>query len=275
MNGVRIHYTVRGAGPALIAIYGGPGMDARGFGDLAGIDEFSTVIIMHPRGSGLSGQAPDGRYFLGDYASDVEALRKHLKLDKPAVLGWSHGGMVAQEFAAAYPRSLSRLILLDTSAYIGGLLDDLDKAVQAFRDRPWFPGSYKALRKEWAGEYRTDEDMAALWAEEIKFYFKDFDARAEAYRISTRGLPLRTAPLRCFNEHEAPTLDLRPRLGRVIVPAMVIVGRHDFITPVGMAEEMARLLKARLVVFEGSGHFTFVEEPGKLTALVREFLAVP
>ncbi len=33
LNGVRIHYTVRGSGPALIAHSGGPGMDARGWDD--------------------------------------------------------------------------------------------------------------------------------------------------------------------------------------------------------------------------------------------------
>jgi len=273
LNGIRIHYTVRGSGPALIAIYGGPGMDARGFGDLAGIDELATVIVMHPRGSGLSGQAPNNRYLLSDYASDVEALRKHLGLDKPIVLGWSHGGMVAQQFAFTYPGSPSRLILLDTSAYFGEFLNDLDAAVQTFRDRPWFPGSYEALQKEWAGEYRTDEDMAALWAEEIKFYFKDFDARAEAYRLNTKNLPLRMAPLKCFNVLEAPTMDLRPQLRMIAVPTLVIVGRHDFITTVDMAKEISgRIPGARLVVFEGSGHFTFVEEPEKLKAAVREFI---
>jgi pimeloyl-ACP methyl ester carboxylesterase len=276
LNGIRIHYTVRGSGPALIAIYGGPGMDARGFGDLGGIDEFATVIVMHPRGSGLSGPAPrDDLYLLMDYASDVEALRRHLGLDKPMVLGWSHGGMVAQQFASTYPGSLSRLILLDTSAYFGEFLSDIDAAVQAFRDRPWFPKSYEALRKEWAGEYRTDEDMTALWAEEIKFYFKDFDACAGAYRLSTKNLPLRMAPLKCFNELEAPGMDLRGRLRKIVVPTLVIVGRHDFITTVEMAKEISgRIPDARLVVFEGSGHFVFVEEPEKLKATVREFIGV-
>ncbi|HTX43794.1 MAG TPA: alpha/beta fold hydrolase, partial [Methanocella sp.] len=216
LNGVRIHYSVAGSGPAIIAIYGGPGMDARGFEDLAGIGDFATLIIMHPRGSGLSGPAPkkDG-YRLSDYASDAEALRKHLGLEKPAILGWSHGGMVAQQFAFTYPDSLSRLILLDTSAYFGEFLNDINAAVQAFKGRPWFPESYAALRMEWAGDYRTDEDMARLWSDEIRFYFKEFDARAEAYRQRTMGLPLRMASLKCFNELEAPTMDLRPRLAGV------------------------------------------------------------
>src|SRR3972149_4095107 len=103
LNGVRSHYTIRGSGPALIAHSGGPGMDARGWGDFAQIDEFATVIPLHPRGSGLSDPAPGDAYLLPDYAADVEALRLHLGLDRPIVLGWSHGGMGAQQVAFTEP----------------------------------------------------------------------------------------------------------------------------------------------------------------------------
>jgi proline iminopeptidase len=281
LNGIRLHYTVRGAGPVLIAHSGGPGMDARAWDDFARIDEFVTVVALHPRGSGLSDPAPGDAYLLPDYAADgnprlphgdLEALRRHLGLDRPIVMGWSHGGMVAQEFASTYPGSLSRLILVDTSAYFGELLGDVEAAVQAFKDQPWYTASLAALKSEWANEYQTDDDMARLWAEEMKFYFKHFDARAEAYHARTRGLPVRIAPLKVFNEREAPTLDLRPRLAGIIVPTLVIVGRHDFITTVAMAQEMVRHLRdARLEIFEDSGHFAVVEEPEKFYRVVKEF----
>src|SRR5258708_2621800 len=152
INGVRLHYTVRGSGPALIAHSGGPGMDARCWDDFAGIDQFCTVIAIHPRGSGLSGSAPDDAYLLPDYAADVEALRIHLGLDKPIVMGWSHGGMVAQQFAATYPDSLSDLILFDTAAYFGEFLGDIEAAGKEFKDQPWYNESFAALKKEWAGD---------------------------------------------------------------------------------------------------------------------------
>jgi proline iminopeptidase len=107
----------------LIAHSGGPGLDARFWDDCARIDEFVTVVALHPRGSGLSDPAPAGAYLRPDYAADgnprlshgdLEALRQHLDLHRPLVMGWSHGGMVAQEFACTYPGSLSRLILVDS-----------------------------------------------------------------------------------------------------------------------------------------------------------------
>ena len=276
LNGVQIHYTVHGRrsdGPVLIAHSGGPGMDARDWDDFAHIDDFATVIAIHPRGSGLSGAAEGDAYLLPDYAADLQALRMHLGVDKPIIMGWSHGGMVAMQFASTYPDSLSKLILFDTSAYFGEFLSDIEGAVQAFRNEPWFEKSFAALQAEWAGEYQSDEDMARLWAEEMKFYFKRFDERAEAYHERTKDLSLRIAPLKTFNEKEAPTLDLRPQLKNITVPALVLVGRHDFITNVAMAEEMVRHLpNARLEVFEDSGHFALVEEPEKFYRVIKEFV---
>jgi proline iminopeptidase len=273
LNGVNIHYTVRGSGPVMIAHSGGPGMDARGWDDFAKIDKFLTIVMIHPRGSGLSGPAAGDAYLLPDYASDVEALRIDLGVDKPIVMGWSHGGMVAMQFAYSYPDSLSKLILVDTSAYFGEFLSDVEGAVQEFKNEPWFEKSLAALKAEWAGEYQTDEDMARLWAEEMKFYFKQFDTRAEAYHGRTKDLPVRVPPLKTFNDKEAGTMDLRPQLKNITVPTLVIVGRHDFITNVAMAEELVKHIpKARLEIFEDSGHFALVEEPEKFYLVIKEFV---
>jgi pimeloyl-ACP methyl ester carboxylesterase len=273
LNGIEIHYWIHGTGPVVMAHSGGPGMDARSWDDFGGIGDFVTVVAIHPRGSGLSAPAPGDAYLLADYAADLEALRVHLGLEKPVVLGWSHGGMVAQQFAFSYPRSLSRLILFDTAAYFGEFLGDIHATVQEFKDRPWFAESFAALQKEWAGEYSSDDEMGALWAQEMKFYFKDFDARADAYHQRTRHLPVRIAPLKTFNEREAGTMDLRPRLKEILVPTLVIVGRHDFITNVRMAEELMRGLRnARLEIFEDSGHFALVEEPEKFRRVIKDFV---
>jgi len=273
LNRVNIHYTVRGSGPVMIAHSGGPGMDARSWDDFAKIDDFLTIVMMHPRGSGLSGLAAGDAYLLPDYASDVEALRVHLGLEKPILMGWSHGGMVAMQFAFSYPGSLSKLILVDTSAYVGEFLSDIEAAVQEFKNEPWFEKSFAALKAEWAGEYQTDEDMANLWAEEMKFYFKQFDTRAEAYYERTKDLPVRIPPLKTFNDKEAATMDLRPYLKKITVPTLVIVGRHDFITNVAMAEEMVKHIpNARLEIFEDSGHFALVEEPEKFYRVIKEFV---
>ena len=58
------------------------------------------------------------------------------------------------------------------------------------------------------------------------------------------------------------------------VPTLIVVGRHDWITPVEAAEELAGLLpSAELVVFEDSGHAPQLEENERFIALVGDFLA--
>jgi pimeloyl-ACP methyl ester carboxylesterase len=67
---------------------------------------------------------------------------------------------------------------------------------------------------------------------------------------------------------------LRQQLAKVTVPALVIVGRHDFITTVSMAEEMVKHLPhARLEIFEESGHFAVIEEPHKFYRVIHDFVS--
>lgn len=274
LNGVRIHYTVRGEGPVIIAHSGGPGGDARMWMDLAGIDDFAKVVIIHPRGSGLSGDAPEpNAYMLSDFAGDVEALRELLGIQRPTMMGWSHGGMVVQQHAVEYPQSVSKLILYDTSAYFGEFLEDVEAAVRQFVDEPWYEASLEALQKEWAGEYESAEEMGALWAEEMKFYFKEFGDRERVFHEKTMNLLFRIDSLKAFNELEADDMDLRDNLRSVEIPTLIIVGRHDFITTVAMAEEMDKILPdSRLEVFENSGHFVHVEQREEFYRVVKEFV---
>lgn len=273
LNGVELAYTIRGEGPVIIAHSGGPGMDARGWTDFAGLDTQFTIIQLHPRGSGLSSKPAEESYWLSDYSADLEALHKHLALDQPALMGWSHGGMVVQQYAIEHPGKISKLILYDTAAYFGEFLQDIEAAVNAFKDEPWYEESFEALQREWQGDYETAQDMAELWSKEMKFYFKEFNQQAQRYQQATGQLPIFIEPLKFFNENEADTMDLRTALEDVKTPTLIIVGRHDFITNVAMAEEMkAHLPNASLEIFENSGHFAHVEEPEKFRRVITEFL---
>jgi pimeloyl-ACP methyl ester carboxylesterase len=69
-------------------------------------------------------------------------------------------------------------------------------------------------------------------------------------------------------------VDLRPRLREISAPALVCVGRHDPQTPWPDNAAIAATLPAgRLEVFERSGHYPFVEEPDRFTAVVAGFLS--
>jgi 3-oxoadipate enol-lactonase / 4-carboxymuconolactone decarboxylase len=68
-------------------------------------------------------------------------------------------------------------------------------------------------------------------------------------------------------------LDLAAALARITVPALVVVGEHDRITPPGGARALAAgLPDARLAVIPGAGHVAMMEQPGPFNAELEGFL---
>jgi pimeloyl-ACP methyl ester carboxylesterase len=84
----------------------------------------------------------------------------------------------------------------------------------------------------------------------------------------------RPAPRRARWQASVRDVDLRPRLAEVTAPALVCVGRADPQTPPrDNAAIAARLPDCRVVVFDRSGHYPYVEEPDRFRDVVGRFLA--
>jgi len=67
--------------------------------------------------------------------------------------------------------------------------------------------------------------------------------------------------------------DSRPLLVEIEMPALVIVGRQDRVTPLERAQQMASdIANARLEVIEESGHMTPLEKPAEVSAALRRWL---
>ena len=67
-------------------------------------------------------------------------------------------------------------------------------------------------------------------------------------------------------------MDLRHALPRVRVPAIVIVGQHDRVTPPATAVELVGILPdATLVVVEHAGHMAMLERPAEVNHDIRVF----
>jgi pimeloyl-ACP methyl ester carboxylesterase len=64
-------------------------------------------------------------------------------------------------------------------------------------------------------------------------------------------------------------------LPKIDFPTVVAVGRQDEWSTVAQHEDIAKLIPgAKLVVIEDSGHFTPVEQPEVLTAILRDMMAM-
>jgi proline iminopeptidase len=110
--------------------------------------------------------------------------------------------------------------------------------------------------------------MAPLYAPSIEA----FDA--EAAREATAARTFHHETHNAMFTEAYPNMDYTADLPAVDVPALVTVGRHDWITPPAASEEIAELLPdARLLVFEDSGHSPNLDQQEEYLDCVREFLA--
>ena len=81
---------------------------------LATLAEQHQVIVFNNRNIGKS-LVQSSSYENKDLANDTYQLIQNLKLKKPAVIGISMGGMIAQELAILHPEKLGQLILINTA----------------------------------------------------------------------------------------------------------------------------------------------------------------
>jgi pimeloyl-ACP methyl ester carboxylesterase len=273
-DGRTLSYRREGAGPVLVCHPGGPGFSSRYFGDLAGLGERFTLVLLNPRGSEGSDRPPDpGAYRTADYVSDLDELRAHLDLERMLLLGHSHGGLVAAAYAAAYPDRIERLVLASTLARFGEEQQAaMEAGMKGKADEPWYADALAALEDEQEGRFETDEELAELSLREFPFYFARYGSAEQAYLDTLRGeIPVADALL-LFNNEIFTTIDLRPELAKIAAPTLVITGEDDFITGPACAADFASVPDVTTVVLQECGHFIFVEARDRFRAEVTAFL---
>jgi proline iminopeptidase len=137
-----------------------------------------------------------------------------------------------------------------------------------------------ALREQvtasWAKEphVETQEGFAELMREQFPFHFADpLDPRIEEYLARTADTVYAPDVLRHFSAEGYGGIEVEDRLDEVASPTLVLGGRYDRTCVVQAVEATAAgIPDSELVVFERSGHMTFVEEPERYVAAVRSFL---
>jgi len=274
-DGRKLTYRKLGHGPVLVCHPGGPGFSSTYFGDLAGLWERFTLILINPRGTGGSDRPADTRaYQIDDYTSDVEELRQHLGLEQIQLLGHSHGGTVAQVYAAKYPERVIRLVLASTLARFG---PEQEKAMRAGMDKrsgqPWAADAFAALKAEQAGKFENDEELSELVFRELPLYFARYGESEAGYLDTLRTETVNADTLKLFNQEIFTTFDLRGLLPSITAPTLVITGDEDFINgPTCTDEICARIPGARKVIVGDSGHMIFVEQAQAFHDEVAAFL---
>jgi proline iminopeptidase len=260
-----------GATP-LFVMHGGPGLDHTEFGQhLDGLGDACRLLFVDLRSQGRSEPADPATWTLEQMAADVEALAASLDLEHYAVLGHSFGAFVALQHAVDFPGRPAASII-SSGVPSARFLADVEQNLATFEP----PELREQVTSSWAreAEARTQEDCRSLMADQLPFHFRDpQDPRIEGVRAALSEMVFAPDVLREAARADYGAIEAEERLGEVTHPVLVLTGRHDRTCSVAAAQAIAGgIPHAELVVFENSGHMTFVEEQDTYVAAVRDFL---
>ncbi len=256
----------------VLALHGGPGLPHESLEPLEALADGGRPVVFYDQlGCGNSARPADPEpWGVAPFLEELSAVRRELGLQRVHLLGHSWGGMLAMEHALSGDGGLASLALV--GAVVSGPM--------VFECRQRFygklpPDAQEAIRRhEAAGTFDDPEYGEAMdlfyrryacrldsWPDWLNRALSKMDVGANAALWGPPGAP---GPL--------ATLDLRPRLGGIGVPTLVVAGRHDGMTSGQEREIQAGIPGSELAIFDDSSHYPFAEERERFLATLDGFL---
>ena len=227
------------------------------------------VVVVDPRGTGDTPSAET--YSQADYVGDLEKHRIELGLEQFDLLGHSHGGFVAIEYAATHPERVRKLVLVATAPR---LAPEYRAAAEAMWNATGDPSVAEALAAREQRLSATDlppDEFIRLAVIEQRLFFAKADSVAVMLPILAQHPPNLDA-LAYFNRETAPTFDLRPLLPAIAADTLVVTGDRDFLGTLAADEIVAGIPRARSVVLVDAGHNIWIDQPDTFAPEVGQFL---
>jgi proline iminopeptidase len=283
-RGYGIAYRVYGSGSrTLVGLHGGPGVSAKYLTRLNEVLGEDTKLVLYDQlGGGDSDWPDDGfEWDVPRFVAELETVRGELGLGDVTLYGQSWGGMLALAYALDHPARVEALILSNT--YACGkdyLLDISDHRVSLGREM-----HAAMLRHEQAGTMDDPEYQDAVAELYARYLYRSspYDparSRAEFAAIAAEYMPDMGPAYALWGPHEfmgtgpEAHFDVSDRLGEITVPALVLCGWYDELTPQRCSRPLAEGIRdSEFVVFGKSSHLTIFEnESEAYLAVIRDFL---
>lgn len=223
------------------------------------------VIRFDNRGAGKSDR-PSGNH-IEIFADDTNNVMDYLNIEKAHVMGWSLGGMIAQNFVLKYPERVNKLVLICTVT--GYPTEEGPEIYKKMRLHELELGAEKAFwetaRVNFYAKYRREMEK-----DPKKKYFGIWSAE-DYIQLLTKDPP---TPQDIINQADAlKTHNTMDRLPQVKNPTLLIAASHDRITArVNMEEMHKRLPNSTWVVIEKAGHFAPMTRTPEVNKAILDFL---
>jgi pimeloyl-ACP methyl ester carboxylesterase len=219
------------------------------------LSAYYKLIIFDNRGMGNTetGQRP---FSIEQFADDTAGLMDALDIQQAHVLGWSMGGLIAEVVALRHPGKVNKLILYAAHCN-ANLFPPTPDVVQKLTD---MSGSAQERGMRFISTL-FPADWLRTNQERIKKIFYH---------------PMGSIPPETMNKQSMAIGKWKgccDRLGEIKNSTLIITGADDILVPPQNAHYLAeKILNARLVSYENSGHGLMFQYPEKFSETVIEFL---
>jgi len=223
-----------------------------------GLARNREVLLFDNAGvAGSSGEVPASFPEMG---ANAIAFIKALGLAKVDVLGFSIGGMVAQEIAIQAPDLVRRLVLVGTGPRGADM--------SASKSGEIFAGTYDPPEHLWLAVHfspSASSRAAGLAFLERKHLRKDRDPE-----VSEKAA---AAQREAIGKYIAKRVDALAPLKRVHQPTLVVQGSNDVIIPTMNSFVLQQTLpNAQLIIYPDANHGSFYQYPELFVAQAGQFL---
>jgi pimeloyl-ACP methyl ester carboxylesterase len=233
-----------GSGPPVVVLHGWGGRIESMAPVIDCLRASFRVIAFDLPGFGRS-PAPVGVWGTADYAGFVRAALQEMDIERAHFVGHSFGAKTSLYLAAIHPQMVNKLLLVGSSG---------------LRSAP----SLKARAKRIASKTARAVGKLGPPGQVIRdaAYKK---LASEDYRNAG---PMRPTFVKVVNE------DLSDLLPSISASTLLVWGTEDDAVPVAHARKMEEAIPdAGLVLFEGAGHFAYLDEPQRFCRVARHFLS--
>lgn len=214
---------------------------------MPGVNVYGLDLPGHGRSGGR------GRTSVGDYCDTVDLFAQALGLERASVAGHSMGGAIAQTLALRRPSWLERVVLVGTGArlrvhplILAGLNPSGDSKTS-------FEAAIDTIC-QWAYGPTTSQQILRKGRQQL----------------------LSVEPAVIHGDYVAcDAFDVMDRVADISLPALIIVGSADKMTPPKYGQYLRdRIARAQLVEIKDGGHMMALEKPLEVAQAVRRFLEV-
>ena len=256
INDINLAHTDVGAGPPIVLIHGYPFNRSLWTEQTEALNSKYRVVAPDLRGFGES-DSSEGTATMARMAEDVAALMDALAIERAVIGGLSMGGYVALAFARMFPARVKALVLADTRAQA-----DSEEGKQTRHQQ-----AEKALSEGMAGI--ADAMLPKLLTPDTVSKRPELVKRVRDMMLKTKPEGAAAALLGMAERDDQTEF-----ISSIRVPALILVGREDAITPVADSEKMqSRIEGSRLVVIENAGHVSNLEQTEQFNDALLGFLS--